>query len=149
MAEQIAERDIEAQAIAAAVAKDRAQQRRKHRKHSVMLSPIEQFNADHDLAQVLLECGWEPRGRACYASPYSQSKGPSVYVYDQRAVSFTSSDAGQIGKETSNGWTTYDAWDVFVAIEHGGSEGAALNDYCERSGYNQLRLRSIVRGWEV
>jgi hypothetical protein len=147
MAEQIAERDIEAQLIAAAVAKDRAQQRRKHRKHSGMLSPIEQFNADHDLAQVLLECGWEPRGRACYASPYSQSKGPSVYVYDQRAVSFTSSDAGQLGKETSNGWTTYDAWDVFVARVHGGSERAALENYCEVSGYNQVKLHTIVKKW--
>ena len=147
MAEQIAQRDIEAQAIAAAVAKDRAQQRRKHRKHSGMLSPIEQFNADHDLAQVLLECGWEPRGRACYASPYSQSKGPSVCVYDQRAVSFTSSDAGQLGKETSNGWTTYDAWDVFVARVRGGSERAALENYCEVSGYNQVKLHTIVKKW--
>ena len=115
MAEQVARRDIAAQAIAAEVAKDRAQKRRKHREHSEMLSPIEQFNADHDLTQVLLECGWEPRSRACYASPYSQSKGPSVYVYDQRAVSFSSSDAGQLGKETANGWTTYDAYTVAVS----------------------------------
>ena len=112
-----------------------------------MLSPIEQFNADHDLTQVLLECGWEPRGRAYYASPYSQSKGPSVYVYDQRAVSFTSSDAGQLGKETSNGWTTYDAWDVFVARVHGGSKLAALDNYCEVSGYNQVKLHTIVKKW--
>jgi hypothetical protein len=147
MAEQIAQRDVEAQLIAAEVAKDRAQQRRKRREHSEMLSPIEQFNADHDLTQMLLEYGWEPRGRACYASPYSQSKGPSVYVYDQRAVSFTSSDAGQLGKETSNGWTTYDAWDVFVARVHGGSKRAALDNYCEVSGYNQVKLHTIVKKW--
>jgi hypothetical protein len=83
------------------------------------------------------------------ASPFSQSKGASVRVFDQRAVSFTSSDDGRVGKRTPKGWVTYDAWDVFVAIEHGGNERAALNDYCERSGYNQLRLRSIVRRWEV
>ena len=147
MAEKIAQRDIEAQLIAAEVARDRAQKRRKRHEHSEMLSPIEQFNADHDLTQVLLECGWEPRGRACYASPYSHSKGPSVYVYDQRAVSFTSSDAGQLGKETANGWTTYDAWDVFVARVHGGSERAALENYCEVSGYNQVKLHTIVKKW--
>jgi hypothetical protein len=147
MAEKIAQRDIEAQLIAAEVARDRAQKRRKRHEHSEMLSPIEQFNADHDLTQVLLECGWEPRGWACYASPYSHSKGPSVYVYDQRAVSFTSSDAGQLGKETSNGWTTYDAWDVFVARVHGGSERAALDHYREVSGYNQVKLHTIVKKW--
>ena len=114
-----------------------------------MPTPIEQFNADHDLASVLLEYGWLSRGGTSYASPFSQSKGAAVHVYDQRAVSFTSSDVGNVGKETASGWVTYDAWDVFVAIEHGGNERAALNDYCERSGYNQLRLRSIVRGWEV
>ena len=68
-------------------------------------------------------------------------------VYDQRAVSFTSSDAGQLGKETSNGWTTYDAWDVFVARVHGGSERAALENYCEVSGYNQVKLHTIVKKW--
>ena len=76
-----------------------------------------------------------------------KSARPSVYVYDQRAVSFTSSDAGQLGKETSNGWTTYDAWDVFVARVHGGSERAALENYCEVSGYNQVKLHTIVKKW--
>lgn len=146
-AEQIVRQDTAAQDIAAKAAKERAQQRQKQREHSELLSPIEQFNADHDLTQVLLEYGWEKRGRDCYASPYSQSKGPSVYVYDQRAVSFTSSDAGQLGKESANGWTTYDAWDVFVTCVHGGSERAALDNYCEVSGYNQVKLHTIIKKW--
>ena len=85
LAEQVARRDIAAQAIAAEVAKDRAQKRRKHREHSEMLSPIEQFNADHDLAQVLLECGWEPRGRACYASLFSKQRAISLCLRPARS----------------------------------------------------------------
>lgn len=131
------------------ISREKAVQRARQRERTGMLSPIEQFNADHDLSQVLLECGWDPRGQMWFASPFSQSKGASVRVYDQRAISFTSSDVGNVGKETPRGWVTYDAWDVFVTMQHGGIEAAALNDYCERSGYNQLRLRMIVRGWEL
>ena len=131
------------------ISREKAVQRARQRERTGMLSPIEQFNADHDLSQVLLECGWDPRGHMWFASPFSQSKGASVRVYDQRAVSFTSSDVGNVGKETPRGWVTYDAWDVFVAMQHDGNEAAALNDYCERSGYNQSRLRMIVRGWEL
>jgi len=144
-----AKREVDAQNEAATFTRQRAAERLKVRERTGMPTPIEQFNADHDLASVLLEYGWLSRGGTSYASPFSQSKGAAVHVYDQRAVSFTSSDVGNVGKETASGWVTYDAWDVFVAIEHGGNERAALNDYCERSGYNQLRLRSIVRGWEV
>jgi hypothetical protein len=146
---QNAECEAAAKLEAEKVAREKAAQRATLRERTGMLSPIEQFNADHDLSQVLLEYGWEPRGHMWFASPFSQSKGASVRVFDQRAVSFTSSDIGNVGKETPNGWVTYDAWDVFVAMQHGGSEPAALKDYCERSGYNQLRLHSIISGWEV
>ena len=143
-----AQREAEAQAEAAAVSQQRAAERQKLREHTVMPSPIEQFNADHDLASVLLEYGWLARGGPWYASPFSESKGASVQVFDQRAVSFTSSDDGRVGKVTPNGWVTYDAWDVFVACEHAGNASAALNDYCDRSGYNQLRLKSLIKKWE-
>lgn len=144
-----AEREAAAKLEAEKVAREKAAQRVKQRERSGMLSPIEQFNADHDLSQVLLENGWEPRGHMWFASPFSQSKGASVRVFDQRAVSFTSSDVGNVGKETPRGWVSYDAWDVFVAMEHHGNQIFALADYCERSGYYQRQLRSIARKWEV
>ena len=147
-ASQNAQRETEAQAEAAAVSQKRAADRQKLRERTGMRSPIEQFNADHDLTSVLLEYGWLARGGPWYASPFSQSKGASVRVFDQRAVSFTSSDDGRVGKVTANGWVTYDAWDVFVACEHAGNERTALNDYCDRSGYNQLRLKSLIKKWE-
>jgi len=142
-----AQREAEAQAEAAAVSQRRAAERLKLRERTGMPTPIEQFNADHDLSSVLLEYGWLTRGGPWYASPLSVSKGASVRVFDQRAVSFTSSDDGQVGKRTAKGHVTYDAWDVFVACEHAGNERAALQDYCERSGYNQLRLKSVIKTW--
>ncbi|EDZ43920.1 hypothetical protein RB2083_3435 [Rhodobacteraceae bacterium HTCC2083] len=68
-------------------------------------------------------------------------------MYGQRAVSFTSSDDGRVGKRTARGWVTYDAWDVFVACEHAGNERPAITDYCKRSGYNQLRLHALLSRW--
>jgi hypothetical protein len=143
------QREAEAQAEAAAVSQQRAAARLKLRDRTGMPSPIEQFNADHDLASVLLEYGWLARGGSWYASPFSQSKGASVQVFDQRAVSFTSSDDGRVGKRTERGWVTYDAWDVFVACEHARNERTALTDYCERSGYNQFRLHALLSRWGV
>ena len=142
-----AQREAKAQAEAAAVSQRRAAERLKLRERTGMPTPIEQFNADHDLTFVLLEYGWLTRGGPWYASPFSVSKGASVRVFDQRAVSFTSSDDGQVGKRTPKGHITYDAWDVFVACEHAGNERAALKEYCERSGYNQLRLKSLIKTW--
>ena len=146
---QNAEREAAAKLEAEKITREKAALRPRQRESTGMLSPIEQFNADHDLSQVLLEYGWEPRGHMWFASPFSRSKGASVRVFDQRAVSFTSSDIGNVGKETPRGWVSYDAWDVFVAMEHHGNQIFALADYCERSGYYQRQLRSIVRKWEV
>ena len=93
--------------------------------------------------QLIFAAGWSD----CTSASREKSAAPSDLVNPWRAVSFTSSDAGQLGKETSNGWTTYDAWDVFVARVHGGSERAALENYCEVSGYNQVKLHTIVKKW--
>ena len=140
--------EAEAQSEASNVQQRRAAQRLKLREQASLPTPIEQFNADHDLTSVLLKYGWLARGGPWYASAFSQSKGTSVRVFDQRAVSFTSSDDGRVGKR-KRGWVTYDAWDVFVACEHAGNERAALTDYCERSGYNQLRLHALLSRWGV
>lgn len=137
----------EAKAHAEAETRRKAAERRRQRQYPGLLSPIEQFNTENELEILLLENGWEPRGQNRYASPYSQSKGPSVYVYGQRAVSFTSSDVGQIGRTTANGWTTYDAWDVYVARVHGGNTAMALLIYREQSGYDQRVLQAILHKW--
>jgi len=146
-ATQNALQEADANSEATALAHQRAAERFKMRERTGMPSPIEQFNVDHDLTSVMLQYGWLARGGPWYASPFSHSKGASVRVFDQRAVSFTSSDDGQVGKRTPKGWITYDAWDVFVAREHSGNKSAALRDYCVRSGYDQLRLKSLIKAW--
>jgi len=146
-ASHLAEQAKEAEELARKVSAEKAADRLRKREHDALLSPIEQFNQDHDLVDLMLECGWLHRGGNYYASPFSQSQGPSVQVFDGRAVSYTSSDIGQLGKATANGWTTYDAWDVYVRCIHGGNERAALEDYCEASGYNQVRLHLTIKKW--
>ena len=141
------QRDAEGQDEEAAVLQERAAARLKLRDRTGMPSPIEQFNADHDLASVLLEYGWLSRGGPWYASPFSQSKGASVRGFDKRVVVVTSRDVCLVGKRTAKGHVTYDAWDVFVACEHAGNERVALKNYCERSGYNAARFSSVIEKW--
>lgn len=146
-ASQLAQQAKAAEELARSVSAEKAAERLRKREFDGLLTPIEQFKQDHDLVGLMLECGWLHRGGNSYASPFSQSKGPSVQVFDDRAVSYTSSDIGQLGKTTANGWTTYDAWDVYVRCIHGGNERAALEEYCEASGYNQVRLHLTIKKW--
>ena len=147
LASQLAQQAKAAEELARKVSAEKAAERLRKREFDGLLTPIEQFKQDHDLVGLMLECGWLHRGGNYYASPFSQSKGPSVQVFDGRAVSYTSSDIGQLGKATANGWTTYDAWDVYVRCIHGGNERAALEEYCEASGYNQVRLHLTIKKW--
>lgn len=140
-------RRLEAERDAQKATLERAEKNRKLREASGGPSIIETFLAENDLATLMLEHGWLPRGGDWFASPFSQSKGRSVWVTDQRAVSFTSSDAGRIGKTTDNGWTTYDAWDVYVACVHGNNMKMALRAYGEQSGVNQRRFAASIENW--
>lgn len=136
-----------AESVARAAALERAERNRKVRMETGLPSVIETFLANNDLTTLLLEHGWLPRGGDWFASPFSHSKGRSVCVFDQRAISFTTSDAGRIGKPTQNGWTTYDAWDVYVACVHGKNLRAALRAYGEESGANQRRFAAAIQNW--
>lgn len=138
---------LEAEQEAKKATLERAEKNRKLREASGSPSIIETFLAEHDLTTLMLEHGWLPRGGDWFASPFSQSKGRSVWVTDQRAVSFTTSDAGRIGKTTDNGWTTYDAWDVYVACVHGNNMRVALLEYRQQCGYEQRALHHMLKKW--
>ena len=111
------------------------------------LSLIQYYNEQHDLHEMLLAYGWISKGGNVYASPFSKSKGASVRVYDQRAVSFTQSDHGNIGKVTANGYVTYDSWDVYVTMVHAGSIKDACRAYADESGLNETRAAELTKGW--
>ena len=138
---------LEAEREAKKATLERAEKNRKLREASGGPSIIETFLAEHDLTTLMLEHGWLPRGGDWFASPFSESKGRSVWVTDQRAVSFTTSDAGRIGKVTDNGWTTYDAWDVYVACVHGNNMRVALLEYRQQCGYEQRALHHMLKKW--
>ncbi|QPI84745.1 hypothetical protein I3V23_09120 [Rhodobacterales bacterium HKCCA1288] len=138
---------LEAEREAKKAALERAEKNRKLSEASGGPSIIETFLAENDLTTLMLEHGWLPRGGDWFASPFSQSKGRSVWVTDQRAVSFTTSDAGRIGKTTDNGWTTYDAWDVYVACVHGNNMRVALLEYRQQCGYEQRALHHMLEMW--
>ena len=136
---------LEAERVAKEAALERTTKNNKLREASGGPSVIEAFLAAHDLTSLMLEYGWLPRGKDWFASPFSQSKGRSVWVTNQRAVSFTSSDSGRIGKTTANGWTTYDAWDVYVACVHGNNERLALLEYRRQSDYELRALQNTIK----
>jgi len=123
------------------------QQQKSSRFSDASTSLIQHYNDHHDLHEMFLAHGWIPKGRDVYASPFSQSKGASVYVYGQRAVSFTQSDHGNIGKVTDNGYVTYDSWDVYVAMVHAGSIKDACRAYADESGFNETRAAELTKGW--
>lgn len=138
---------LEAERLAVKAKLERAEKNYKLRAASGGPTIIEAFLEQHDLTTIMLEHGWLPRGGDWFASPFSQSKGRSVLVMNQRAVSFTSSDAGRIGKITDNGWTTYDAWDVYVACIHGNNMRVALLEYRQQCGYERRALHHMIKKW--
>ena len=138
---------LEAENAAKEATERQTAKRRARAEITAMPSVIEAYLAEHDLTATLLKYGWERRGHDWFASPFSSSKGRSVWVSEQRAVSFTSSDAGALGMLTKNGWVTYDAWDVYTAFEHGGNAVRAVRSYAEHSSYNDRRHAAIIQNW--
>ena len=117
---------------------------RRQREATGELSPIEWFNENNSITAMIADNGWIPmgpgRGFTWWASPYSKSQGRSVRCYESegRCVSFTGSDVGKLGRETAKKHTTYDAFDVYVARQHGGNEDAALRAIREMMGRDKM-----------
>ena len=121
---------------------------RRQREATGELSPIEWFNENNSITAMIADNGWIPmgpgRGFTWWASPYSKSQGRSVRCYEseRRCVSFTGSDVGKIGKPTEE-FMTYDAFDVFVARQHGGNEDAALRAVLEMMGRDKVKFADV------
>lgn len=110
-------------------AKKRLRERTK-RLQDGTLTAIEWFNQNHSLVDLMLKHGFEPRGGNWFASPFSTSKGRSVHVFGDCAISYSGSDVGKLGIETESGRALFDAFSVFKHFECGDSQDKAL-DYCE------------------
>ena len=97
------------------------------------LSPIERFNADNPLEDILIKFGYEQKhAQSCdWRSPLQTSGSFATRVYLEPDggswISLSGSDAeAGLGAPTASGQRFGDAFDVFVHFKHNGDRAAAL-----------------------
>lgn len=96
-------------------------------------SPIERFNADHRIEDLLAKYEYEeaPNGLD-WRSPLQQSGGYATRIFlrddgTEEFISLSGSDAAAgIGVQTASGARRGDAFDLYMHYEHGGDRVAAL-----------------------
>jgi KaiC/GvpD/RAD55 family RecA-like ATPase len=103
-----------------------------------VLSPIERFNAENPLEDVLAKHGYEQKyaGSCDWRSPFQTSGSFATRVHLEPDggswSSLSGSDAGAgLGAPTAQGHRFGDAFDVFVHFEHNGDRAAALASISE------------------
>jgi hypothetical protein len=114
---------------------DRERQRAERRqKFPDQVSPIDAFNADHTIEDLLMRYQYERRGSSQhYRSRYQTSPSYATENFGTHWVSLSGSDAAAgIGRSKSLGENSYcwgDAFDLFCHFEHDGDESAAVRAY--------------------
>ncbi len=129
-AKEIMRRDREAQETAAREAAERARQRRERAQRegkSDKVTPLEWYNANHDIEDVLLEHGWKRGKRGSWQSPFQRSGSYATIVRDGHFISLSGSDAAAgLGAPSKNGNAVYgDAYDVYACCVHNNDHSAA------------------------
>jgi RecA-family ATPase len=114
---------------------DRERQRaERQQKFPDQVSPIDAFNADHSIEDLLARYGYERRGSSQhYRSRYQTSPSFATQNFLSHWVSLSGSDAAAgVGRPKSLGESSYcwgDAWDLFVHYEHQGDFDKAVRAY--------------------
>jgi RecA-family ATPase len=114
---------------------ERERQRAERRqKFPDQVSPIDAFNADHSIEDLLARYQYERRGSSQhYRSRYQTSPSFATQNFVTHWVSLSGSDAAAgIGRSKSLGENSYcwgDAFDLFCHFEHDGDESAAVRAY--------------------
>ena len=106
----------------------------RRQKFPDQVSPIDAFNADHSIEDLLSRYGYERRGSSQhYRSRYQTSSSYATQNFLSHWVSLSGSDAAAgVGKSKSLGENSYcwgDAFDLFCHFEHDGDEQAAVRAY--------------------
>ena len=137
--QQEADRRAEQRRLAAEHAEkaraDRERQRAERRqKFPDEASPVDAFNADHSIADLLARYQYIRRGSSShYRSRYQTSPSFATEDFGTHWVSLSGSDAAAgVGKPKSIGENSYcwgDAFDLFVHYEHGGDFDKAVRAY--------------------
>jgi RecA-family ATPase len=114
---------------------DRERQRAERRqKFPDQVSPVDAFNADHSIGDLLARYQYERRGSSPhYRSRYQTSPSFATQDFSTHWVSLSGSDAAAgVGKPKSLGENSYcwgDAFDLFVHYEHDGDFDKAVRAY--------------------
>jgi RecA-family ATPase len=114
---------------------ERERQRAERRqKFPDQVSPIDAFNADHSIEDLLARYQYERRGSSQhYRSRYQTSPSFATQNFVSHWVSLSGSDAAAgVGKSKSLGENSYcwgDAFDLFVHYEHDGDFDKAVRAY--------------------
>ena len=98
------------------------------------VSPVDAFNADHSIEDLLLRYQYERRGSSQhYRSRYQTSHSYATENFGTHWVSLSGSDAAAgVGRPKSLGENSYcwgDAFDLFVHYEHNGDFDGAVRAY--------------------
>lgn len=113
------------------------------------VSIINHFNQHHDIVALMLKYGWQHKHQNWYASPFSESKGASVCVVGTKAISFTTSDIGRIGRSNENMRTIYDAFDLYCTFEFAGDKIKAIQAYRRVTGLRERKqLLDCLNRWK-
>jgi hypothetical protein len=114
---------------------DRERQRAERRqKFPDQVSPVDAFNADHTIEDLLARYGYERRGSSQhYRSRYQTSPSYATEDFGTHWVSLSGSDAAAgVGKPKSLGEHSYcwgDAFDLYCHYEHDGDFDKAVRAY--------------------
>lgn len=114
---------------------ERERQRAERRqKFPDQISPVDAFNADHSIEDLLPKYQYERRGSSPhYRSRYQTSPSYATQNFGTHWVSLSGSDAAaNVGKSKSLGENSYcwgDAFDLFVHYEHDGDFDKAVRAY--------------------
>ena len=115
--------------------RERERQRAERRqKFPDQVSPVDAFNADHTIEDLLLKYGYERQGASKhYRSRYQTSPSYATQDFGDHWVSMSGSDAAAgVGRPKSLGESAYcwgDAFDLFVHYEHDGDFDKAVRAY--------------------
>ena len=109
----------------------RATQHMADAKQGDDVSPMDAFNANHTVADLLDRYGYTQAGSSSdWRSPFQSSGSHATHDYGDYWVSLSDSDdANEVGAKTANGHRHGDAFDLFVHFEHGGDFKKAIAAY--------------------
>jgi len=134
LARQEEQRRLAAEHAERARAERERQRAERRQKFPDQVSPVDAFNADHTIEDLLLRYQYERRGSSQhYRSRYQSSPSYATENFLSHWVSLSGSDAAAgVGRPKSLGEHSYcwgDAFDLFVHYEHDGDFDKAIRAY--------------------